>query len=698
MNKNRKKSKVSFSISLKITLAIIVANLVIVSAIGIMVGLIVDKNVGEQTKQYAMEQLNGHLNQVHHVFSEIEIATKVLESELATMVDVQKLKNDINYEKQFNEEITKMVGNFDENLDITRSIYIYFDYERFGREIDMWYNDANDGNGFVQQASMGGAEFYVDGYHAWYHEPIKGNAIWTEPYMSTAGAPITSYVMPLEVDGEVVGMVGMDLYLGDIQEQINELVLFESGYIYLIHENGDLIVHKDHGWVDGKAQSLLDLDNGQELLNAMKQSPTGILNTVDASGNKMFSAYGHLSNGWILGSSIPESEMTAVFRNIIMFLIIIALIGLSIAIAVAFFIGRTISKPIYTIVEATEKISEGDLTVQVQLKSNDETSLLASALNKMSGEIKTLIKEAKNVGEQMIFTATDLAAMSEETNATVEEVATTIDEIAKGTNETAAEAESGATIAGIIDKKFDILIEKSKMMGKNATEVISVNEIGLSTLGILKDKSKIVEASNANVVKSVGSLEKRIQEVTDIINAISTIADQTNLLALNASIEAARAGEAGRGFAVVAEEIRKLAESSSAATDKISTIVSAIQKESTDTVLVMEKLNIITNEQNQAVGEVSGSFATIYASVNRITQDIDMVISELNALYASKDELIRSSNNISAVSEETAAATQEVNASMNEQTKAVEEVATSAEKLNVLSLKLKEHIDVFKVQ
>ncbi len=85
----------------------------------------------------------------------------------------KKLKNDINYEEQFNEEITKMIGNFEENLDITRSIYIYFDYERFGREIDMWYNDANDGNGFVQQASMGGAEFYVDGYHAWYHEPLR---------------------------------------------------------------------------------------------------------------------------------------------------------------------------------------------------------------------------------------------------------------------------------------------------------------------------------------------------------------------------------------------------------------------------------------------------------------------------------------------------------------------------------------------
>ncbi len=177
-----------------------------------------------------------------------------------------------------------------------------------------------------------------------------------------------------------------------------------------------------------------------------------------------------------------------------------------------FFIGRTISKPIYTIVEATEKISEGDLTVQVQLKSNDETSLLASALNKMSGEIKTLIREAKNVGEQMIFTATDLAAMSEETNATVEEVATTIDEIAKGTNETAAEAESGARIAGIIDEKFDVLIEKSKMMGENATEVISINETGLNTLGILNDKSKIVEASNANVVKSVGSLEKEFKK------------------------------------------------------------------------------------------------------------------------------------------------------------------------------------------
>lgn len=699
--KNQVKKRRGFfsSISGKIILAIIGTNLIVLLLIAGVIGFMLSQNVGGLSEDFAIQQVQSYANLFEKEFSDIETAVKMLSNQMAMVTDVNKAKANPSYLKEIQEEYAPIIQHIGNEVGITRSIYVYYNIEMFKGEYDIWFY--NDGNGFERQPALG-LEYY-EGYNEWYNEPIdQGRSLWSFPYVSETGGLITSFVTPIIKDGERIGVVGMDLYLDDIQKQLVDTRLFDSGYLYLITEDGDIIYHPNHPWSDdGTPSNLLqDTDNTEvyeKLLADMKSNTSLFTSYRRDDGQEVVAAFTHLRNGWVLSSSIPTSEVMKIVNGVLLILVGITAVTIVIAFVIAVIVGKTISRPILQVVKATEIIKEGDFTVEVQSKSKDETRLLADALNAMTRNVQNLIREAKIVSKEMVDSASGLAAITQETNATVEQVASTVGEIAKGTQDTASSAEKGAIATQIIDQKFASLMENNDHMLHNVKEAVTMNEMGMQALTLLKDKSAISNQSNEKVAAAIKSLDVRVNAITNIVDTITSIANQTNLLALNASIEAARAGEAGRGFAVVAEEIRKLAEDSSKATEEIRSIVSNIQTESAETVQVVSEVGKIAKEQNGAVENMNQSFVKIYEAVENITKVIEVITHEVDELNVQKNEIVEITSTISAVSEETAAATEEVSASMDEQTKAIEEVAKSAEHLNELSMELNKQIEVFKI-
>lgn len=678
-------------ISSKIMGSIVSINLVSLVVIISTVVFLLTNNVGHEAKKMATQEVKMSVNEYEQSFSNVESAVSIIVSEIKGEFDVDKAKRDKSYRAEFKKTLDGRMKAISENTDVTKSVYVYLNTELFKEVVGVWYVRGDDGKGVLQHEFE--YDYFKDKNQLWYFDPINGKSLWTFPYISQGVDVITSFVTPIEIDGEVIGMVGMDLYLNDIAETLSQKKLFETGYLYMMDSEGNIIVHPSLEF----GSNITEAGDTQFMLDEMNTSEDGFIAYDGSDGKGIITAFDHLNNGWVVSSRIPESEVLKLVRGLIYLLLGLTLTSLIVSVIVSQIMGKRITRPIHKIVDAMVKLKDGDFTTLVEVNTNDETQLLANGLNEMAGSVKELIVQAKYVSKDMVDAAQNLASMAEETNATVDMVAVTIEEISKGTSETANDAEKGALVAAQIRDQFVVLMENSTEMSNNAESAIEVNKVGFKALETLRAKSKESDKSNVRVKDAVYSLDSKSGDITEIISTISSIAEQTNLLALNASIEAARAGDAGRGFAVVADEIRKLAESSNEAADEIRNIIVDIQNVSKDAVTVMDEVSVMGTQQNKALVDVNESFEMIFKAVENISGQIELVTHELEDLDNSKNELLNSVTNISAISEETAASTEQVEQSMDEQTKAVEQVAVSAERLNELSTDLNSKIDMFSV-
>ncbi|BEP30166.1 methyl-accepting chemotaxis protein [Helicovermis profundi] len=525
----------------------------------------------------------------------------------------------------------------------------------------------------------------------WYQDAVKANkVVWTDPYTdASTGDYVVSVAKPVYKGSKLVGVVSLDISLKGLADKLQAITIGQHGYPVLLTNSGITMTHQDKKLI-GKEIPI------PELLSAVKTGKTEPL-TYMFNGKKKFASFKKLESiNWTLMASLDANETQVDATSIMNSLIIIGIITLVIALFFSFVFAGSITKNIKKILDALEKIKNGDFTVRVDVKTKDEFGRVGDILNDTIKELGFMMKKIKDIASDVTESAQNLAATSEETSASADEVGRTVDDIAKGASEQAEDAEKGSIIAKDLSDKFIVLMEKSKIMLESANVAMKANDESIKTVETLKNKTTQNDEANKEIEIAVAELDSKTQSIETILDTISAIAVQTNLLALNASIEAARAGEHGRGFAVVAEEIRKLAEESSGAADQVREIVTVIVNESSKTVNSMESVKIISKEQSDAVNEVNLSFDTINKSISDIFNEIEVINESVEDLSKNKDDIVESIGNISAVSEETAAASEEVSASMDQQVMAVEEVAKAAEKMNEISVLLNEETDKFK--
>ncbi|WP_454828731.1 methyl-accepting chemotaxis protein [Paraburkholderia xenovorans] len=257
--------------------------------------------------------------------------------------------------------------------------------------------------------------------------------------------------------------------------------------------------------------------------------------------------------------------------------------GLVICVLCAYGLRRSISMPLVDILAALRRIAAGDLTMLLEVRSNDEMGQLIGGLKTMQGELARTVRQVTH-GSETIAAATkqiaagnsDLSQRTEEQAAALQQTAASMEQLTATVKQNSDSARTAQTLAD------------------------SAHEVGARGARVVGD-----------VVQTMGEIDRSSQKIADIIGVIEGIAFQTNILALNAAVEAARAGDQGRGFAVVAGEVRSLAQRAGTAAKEIKALIG-------DSVTRVESGAKLVHTAGETMDEIRSSIARVTTIMKEI--------------------------------------------------------------------------------
>jgi methyl-accepting chemotaxis protein len=401
--------------------------------------------------------------------------------------------------------------------------------------------------------------------------------------------------------------------------------------------------------------------------------------------------------GWVISAGTYKSDFNEGANEVLKSLMATLLAATVAGGLLAFFFSKRISNPIVSITERVKEVAKGNLAIEMErIQRKDEIGELVSGFNEMTDGLRTLIGKVQHSIHDITNTSQNLSAVAQETTASSEEVGRAIEEISQGAVQQASDADDTNQNTIKLTEQIQALFAKTEQMKQASIDVGQSNQLGMESVKILRGKSQETDHSVQQAQVVTEALTEKVKEIEAIIGTINQISEQTNLLALNASIEAARAGDHGKGFAVVASEVRKLAEQTSEATEKVRQTLTGIISETDKANAEMKKTQGLAKEQTKAVQQTEKSFDIIDQSIKGISGIIGEVNHHIQLLVTLKENVSSSVENIAAVSQESAASTEEITSSMDEQLKAISVVADSAAELNDLISGLKQEVNKFR--
>ncbi|MBG7041043.1 methyl-accepting chemotaxis protein [Pseudomonas aeruginosa] len=473
-------------------------------------------------------------------------------------------------------------------------------------------------------------------YNAWYTCPKEsGQPCVLDPYFDKVGERqllMTSIAFPLELDGKVIGVMGLDINLSNLQalsEQGNRELYDGVGQVGILSPAGLFAGNSRDAGLLGKNLAKADPQHAGELLQLLAAGKSRLFNENDdlkvlqplqpIPGAKPWGVLLEVPKSALLGPALAlERQLDDMRREGTWVELGLGLGAAVLGLLVLWLSARGVTRPILGVAHMLRDIAsgEGDLTQRLPHTGRDELGELAGWFNRFLDKLQPIIRDVKVSVRDARSTADQSAAISSQTSAGMQQQFREIDQVATASHEMTATAQDVARSAA-----------------QAADAARGADQATRDGLALIDRTTQSIDSLAANLTSAMGQVEQLAsssEEIGSVLEVIRAIAEQTNLLALNAAIEAARAGDAGRGFAVVADEVRNLARRTQDSVEQIRGVIEGLQQGTRDVVDAMHG----SHRQAQGSGE---QVDEAVAALQRIGEAVT-VINDMNLQIASAAE------------------------------------------------------------
>ncbi|HGM8092002.1 TPA: methyl-accepting chemotaxis protein [Pseudomonas aeruginosa] len=473
-------------------------------------------------------------------------------------------------------------------------------------------------------------------YNAWYTCPKEsGQPCVLDPYFDKVGERqllMTSIAFPLELDGKVIGVMGLDINLSNLQalsEQGNRELYDGDGQVGILSPAGLFAGNSRDAGLLGKNLAKADPQHAGELLQLLAAGKSRLFNENDdlkvlqplqpIPGAKPWGVLLEVPKSALLGPALAlERQLDDMRREGTWVELGLGLGAAVLGLLVLWLSARGVTRPILGVAHMLRDIAsgEGDLTQRLPHTGRDELGELAGWFNRFLDKLQPIIRDVKVSVRDARSTADQSAAISSQTSAGMQQQFREIDQVATASHEMTATAQDVARSAA-----------------QAADAARGADQATRDGLALIDRTTQSIDSLAANLTSAMGQVEQLAsssEEIGSVLEVIRAIAEQTNLLALNAAIEAARAGDAGRGFAVVADEVRNLARRTQDSVEQIRGVIEGLQQGTRDVVDAMH------GSHRQAQGSVEQVDEAV-AALQRIGEAVT-VINDMNLQIASAAE------------------------------------------------------------